>query len=121
MKKIKNYLAAFSLLTIGTLLFSFSPKGGEGFEIYLNNKLILQQFGGQMASTKSFAIDQRFSNDQVTVKYYHCGQAGKNRHIVIKDGQNKIIKDWRFNDDSKSAAMNFPVKEILQFQKGTEE
>ena len=120
MKKIKNYLAALSVLTIGAVLFSFTPKGGEGFEIYLNNKLVMQQFGSQ-TSIKSFPIDQRFSNDQLTVKYYHCGQVGKNRHIIIKDGQNKIIKDWRFNDDSKSAAMNFPVKEILQFQKGSEE
>jgi hypothetical protein len=121
MKKIKNYLAALSLLTIGVVLFSFSPKGGEGFEIYLNNKLVMQQFGSQMASVKSFPIDQRFSNDQLTVKYYHCGQVGKNRHITIKDGQNKVIKEWRFNDDSKNAAMNCPVKEILSFQKGNAE
>jgi len=122
MKTIKNFLPALSLLSICDALFSFSsPSGGEGFEIYLNNKLVMQQFGSPTTTIKNVPIDQRFANDQLTVKYYHCGQAGKNRHISIKDGQNKVIKDWRFNDDSKSAAMTLQVKDILQFQKGTEE
>ena len=122
MKTIKNFAAAISLFAICAALSSFStPSGGEGFEIYLNNKLVMQQFGSQMASVKAFPLDQRFSNDQLTIKYYHCGQVGKNRHITIRDGQNKVIKEWRFNDDNKNAAMNCPVKEILNFQKGNEE
>src|ERR1043165_9783952 len=117
MKTIKNNLAVFFLPVICAVLFSFSsPRGGEGFEIYLNNKLVRQQFNSQMNSIKNIPIDQRFSNDQLTIKYYHCGQAGKNRHIELKDGQNRVIKDWHFNDDNKSAAMNCSVKDILQFQ-----
>lgn len=122
MKTIKKILAVFSLPVICAALFSFSsPSGGEGFEIYLNNKLVMQQFGSQTAGTKSLPIDQRFANDQLTIKYFHCGQIGKNRHIVIKDGQNRVIKDWQFNDDNKTPAMNCPVNDILKFQKGTEE
>ena len=117
MKKIKNYLAAFSLLTIGAAVFSFSPKGGEGFEIYLNSKLVLQQFNKQMNSVQSLQLNPSYSNEDLTVKYYHCGQAGKDRHITIKDQQGRVLKDWRFYDNSKNGAMDCPVNEILALQK----
>lgn len=106
-----------SLLAVCLALFSFSFRwGGEGFEIYLNNKLVMQQFGSQMASVRSLQLDQRFANEELTVKYYHCGQAGKNRHITIKDAQNRILKDWNFADGNK-AGMNCPINEILALQK----
>jgi hypothetical protein len=117
MKTIKNYLAALSLLTIGVALFSFSPKGGEGFEIYLNNKLVIQQFGNNMANVRSLQLDQTFSNEELTVKYYHCGQAGKDRHVLVKNNQGNILKDWQFYDNSKNGAMDCPVNEILALQK----
>ena len=31
-----------ALVTASTILLSFKPAGGEGFEIYLNNKLVMQ-------------------------------------------------------------------------------
>lgn len=115
MKKLTVIIAAFTVLAG---LFSFSkPLGGEGFEIYLNNKLMLQQFGSQMVSTKSLHLDQRFADEQLTVKYYHCGQAGKNRHISIKDAQNRTLKDWSFAN-SKEPGLTFPVNEILTLQNG---
>ena len=108
------------MLAICMALFSFSYRwGGEGFEIYLNNKLVLQQFGSQMAGVRSLQLDHRFANEELTVKYYHCGQAGKNRHITIKDAQNRILKDWSFADD-KNPGLNCPVNEILALQRGTD-
>ncbi|MFI5133349.1 MAG: hypothetical protein ACHQEB_03380 [Chitinophagales bacterium] len=109
------------MVALCATLFSFAGKmGGEGFEIYLNNKLVLQQFGSQVSNVKSLQLDQRFLNDQLSVKYYHCGQAGKNRSISIKDGQNKILKEWRFADAPASdAAMICPVKDILNLRKVT--
>ena len=117
MKKIKNHLAALLLLIMGTLLFSFSPKGGESFEIYLNNKLVVQQVGRQMNAAQSLQLSPAFSNEELTVKYYHCGQVGKDRHVTIKDQQGRILKDWRFYDNSKNGAMDCPVNEILALQK----
>ena len=116
----KKIMAITALLGICFTLYSFSPRwGGDGFEIYLNNKLLLQQFGNQMDHVKTLQLDQSFYNDQLSVRYYHCGRVGKNRDITIKDGQNKILKEWRFNDGAgNSAAMNCPVKDILSLQKG---
>jgi hypothetical protein len=101
-------------------LFSFTDrKGGEGFEIYLNNKLVLQQFGNQLNTVKSLQLDQRSSNDELSVKYHHCGRVGKSRSITIKDGQNKILKEWHFTDATNAAAaMTFKVKDIPGLKKG---
>lgn len=121
MKAIKKSLAALSLLlAMSITLFSFtSGKGGEGFEIYLGKKLVLQKFGNQMDGVKSLQLDQRSSNDQLIIKYHHCGRVGKNRNITIKDGQNKILKEWKFADDTKDgASMSCNVKDILSLKKG---
>jgi flagellar hook assembly protein FlgD len=121
MKKIKLSVATASLLMfVSFALFSFTHrKGGEGFEIYLNSKLVLQQFGSQLNNLKSIQLDQNSPNDELTIKYYHCGQAGKNRSITIKDGQNKVLKEWHFADVSTgSAAMTCKVKDITGLKKG---
>jgi hypothetical protein len=39
---------------------------------------------------------------------------GKNRIVSLKDGQNKVVKEWRFADANEPvAAMNCSVKDIL--------
>ena len=118
MKSITSKTVAF--VAICVTLFSFSPKpGGEGFEISLNNKVVLQQFGSQMDAVKSMSLNQGSYNDQLTIKYHHCGKVGKNRVVTIKDGQNKILKEWHFADASTPvAAMAINVKDILALQKG---
>jgi len=49
MKAIKLSIASTALLLLASVTFSSftDRKGGEGFEIYLNNKLVVQQFGNQ--------------------------------------------------------------------------
>ena len=116
------------LVNIGTLalllsvtLFSFLPKpGADHFEVYLNKKLIFQQYVGQQSSPKSLALDQRNLNDQVDVLYSHCGKIGSKRTITIKDGKN-VLKQWRFADvDGQKASagklMSMSAKDILALQ-----
>jgi hypothetical protein len=118
------------LLTLSAVLFSFSVKtteklfpiksdfGGEGFEVYLNNKLVLQQFGEKMNSVKSIELDQSASNGQLAIRYFHCGQPGKSRVVTIKDEQNVVLKEWRFGDTKDaSAKLCCNVKDILSLPK----
>ena len=109
-----------TLIVMCATLFSFSPKpGGEGFEIYLNNKVVLQQYGSEMNSIKNLQLDQNSYNDQLTIKYYHCGKVGKNRIITIKDGQNKLLKEFRYADAATPVgAMALNVKDIMTLKKG---
>jgi hypothetical protein len=112
---------ALSLVALSATLLSFSPKpGGEGFEITLNNKLLLQRFGNDLNTVQSLQLSQLSANDQLTVKYFHCGKTGKNRVITIRDGQNKMLKEFHYADPSTtSAGMALPVKDVLSLKKGS--
>lgn len=116
----KSIVKMLSLLVLSTTLFSFSGKpGGEGFEVYLNNKLIVQKFGNQMNNAQTIELNQGSPNDELTIKYYHCGTTGKNRVLTIKDGQNKILKEYHFADASSNASgMKCRVNDIFSLKKG---
>ena len=107
------------LVAIAATALSFSSGfGGEGFEIYLNNKVVIQQFGKQIDVVNNLQLDQSLTNSQLTIKYHHCGRVGKNRVVSIKDNQNKVVKEWHFADAATTvAAMNFNVKDILSLKK----
>ena len=116
------------LLTLSAMLFSFSVKtaeklfpsdfGGEGFEVYLNNKLVLQQYGKEMNTVKSLQLDQSTANGELAIRYYHCGRPGKSRILTIKDEQNVILKEWKFGDAKDAAAkVCCNVKDILALPK----
>ena len=111
---------SLAALAICATLFSFSHgPGGEGFEISLNNKVILQQFGKIMDAVKTLNLDQASPNDEISVKYYHCGRVGNNRVITVKDDQDKVLKQWKFSDVSDAAAgMTCKVKEIMSLKIG---
>lgn len=113
-----------TLVAIAATISSFTIFGGEGFEIYLNNKVVIRQFGKTLNEVNTLRLNQSSAKGQLTVKYYHCGQLGRNRIITIKDGQNNTLKEWRFDDGATSlaspVAMNCNVKDILNLNKGNE-
>lgn len=116
-KAIKG-LAAVALCAI---LFSFSTGkgGGEGFEIYLNNKLVLQQYGSDMNQVKLLNLEKADDDDQLSVRYHHCGRVGKSRTITIKDAQDKVLKEWKFTDVPDAASrVSCKVKDILGLRNG---
>ena len=124
MKKINYQPAVFLslLLTMSVVLFSFSSNknnfGGEGFEVYLNDKLILQQYGKDMDVVRNVQLDQSASYGQLAIRYYHCGKPGKSRVVTIKDEQNIVLKEWKFGDArDASAKVSCSVKDILTLPK----
>src|SRR6188768_4498563 len=124
MKKINYQPVIFLslLLTMSAALFSFSTTknnfGGEGFEVHLNDKLVLQQYGKEMDIVKNLQLDQSASNGQLAIRYYHCGKPGKNRIVTIKDEQNVVLKEWRFGDaKDASARVSCNVKDIFALPK----
>ncbi len=115
---------AMALVVIAATLLSFSPKlpqgsgsGGEGFEISLNGKIVIERYGPNLNDLGSLQLNQSSPNDKITIKYHHCGKVGKNRVVTIRDGQDKIVKEWRFNDtDETVAVMTCNVKDILNLK-----
>lgn len=109
-----------TLVAIAATLLSFNANfGGEGFEISLNGKIVLQQFGKDMDVVKTLQLQSASSNDKLTIRYYHCGKVGKNRTLTIKDGQNNLVKEWRFKDvSSPTADMSCHVQDLFSLKKG---
>ncbi len=106
------------LLCAGSLSFA-AFAGGDSYEIYLNNKLIQKQYVHDPSfALMNLQLDKANVNDNLVVRYSHCGVTGKGRSIVIKDGQDNILKEWKFADATGSdVSMSIPVKEILDLQK----
>lgn len=117
MKKNKLFSMVL-LLAFTSLIVSFvSPAGGEGYEIYIDNKLVMQQFGQQMKQVKNVQLNPAQSKGDLKVKFYHCGMAGKSRTLELKSPDQKVLKQWQFaNEEGKNFAISVPVKEIVKLQ-----
>jgi hypothetical protein len=106
------------LVALAATFLSFTYFGGEGFEIYLNNKVVIQKFGTNMNTVQRLNLSSASPDDNLVVKYHHCGKVGKNRVITIKDANDKTLKEWRFADVAKPvAAMQCKVKDIINLHK----
>ena len=90
--KAKQFLTMALLVAASSLNYSFvTPMGGEGFEIYLDNKLVLQQFNQEMKEKKNIQLTAAHSKSELKVKYYHCGMAGKSRTLELKNADQKTL------------------------------
>ena len=115
---LSGVLFSFTLKTAETIYAAKNNFGGEGFEVYLNDKLILQQYGEKMNAVKTIELDQSASNGQLAIRYYHCGKPGKSRVVTIKDEKNVVLKEWRFGDaKDASAKVSCNVKDIFALPK----
>lgn len=113
----------FTLVAIAVTLLSFTSNfGGEGFEISLNGKVVLQQFGKEMDAVKTLQLHSATPNDQLTIRYHHCGKVAKNRTVTIKDGQNKLLKEFKFKDvQLPYGEMSCKVQDLLSLKKGIDQ
>ena len=110
-------LAVLGLTTLLSPVFA----GGDSYRIYLNHKLILQQYVGRPLDLESLPLSAANSNDKLVVYYNHCGEIGKGRAISIRDEKGVVLKEWKFanstsTDPTADAGMIIPVKEILELQ-----
>jgi len=121
MKKLICKSTIIHSLLIGflcTTLFSFSDEpGAHSFEISLNNNVVLQ---GYIKEVPTLSLNQEADQDQLSLHYNHCGQMGTARHIIIKDGSDKVLKVWNFDDDAPGVKnqMTCKVKDIVALSNG---
>ncbi len=92
------------LLLLGIGLPSYrSALGGEGFQVYLNQKLIMQKFGKELAQPALLQIDPS-QEQQLRIIYHHCGKAGKNRQLTLRDESEQVLKVWKYANSSQPAS-----------------
>src|SRR5687767_9444695 len=105
------------MVVIASVAF-VTPRGGDVFKIYINNKMVVEQAIHGNPKMKVITLDQRNYNDEVSVYYSHCGLVGKNRQLTIRDASDNVIKTWKYADtEVEHMAMTFRVKDILDLQK----
>ena len=111
----------FGLFAASLLLLSFSTgKGGENFQIFLNGKMIMQQFVSMDNSVKTLQLSSATANDKLDIYYSHCGQTGTDRSITVKDEKNNSLKTWKFANSKEKSAMTIMVKDIYAALKNKE-
>lgn len=119
--KLNSKFPAIRLLSIllCITIFSFAPKpGGDSFEIWVNGRMVVQQYVHVARGIQTLQLTQTSDKDQLDVYYRHCGQTGKDRCITIKDENNRSLKVWKFaNANGDRSAMSFKVKDILGLKK----
>src|SRR4051812_12239784 len=117
----RAFIKVFTLITLSLTAFGFTSKFGlDGYEIYLNNKLILKQYVNQPVSLRVLQLDKANEGDELHIKYTHCANKGPGtgRSIVLEDEQGNALKKWAFADATGSDFnMTIAVKELLQLKK----
>ena len=109
----------FALVAVAAILLSFSSNfGGEGFQISLNGKVLLEQYGKDMDAVKNLELSKASPNDTITIRYYHCGRIGKSRVVTVKDINDKTVKEWRYRDPNAPVSdMSCSVQDFLSLKK----
>ena len=113
--KLIRQFALIALPLISCTYESFA--GGDHFAIYLNKKLVAEQFVARATSVLNLQLNKANYNDEITVYYSHCGVVGKGRSIMLKNDKGNLLKEWKFNDAKNAGAMTIPAKEILDLKK----
>jgi hypothetical protein len=116
-KKLSRKAVLLFILFVAA--FSYKAKaGGDVYEIYLNNKLVLKQFVIEPVHIKNLIFSNAKPTDKLRVKYRHCGVVGKARSIAIRDEKGTVLKEWKFSDAANSGEdMQIPVEEMLAVQR----
>jgi len=114
-------IRSLMLIALSTVLFSFSEKiGGDSFSVYLNDKLLIQQYVSRDVTVKSLPLNETTASDVLKIYYSECGKIGRERNISLKDEKDKVLKLWHFPDAAEGASnppMICKVKDILALQK----
>ena len=117
MKKLMTRIALLLISSFTLFSFAHAP-GGEGFEVYQNGKLVLQRFGNDLNKPHTLRFAAGNSNDEISFRYYHCGQPGKERVLIVKDNGNKTLRELSFgNEEKNKAGMQCRVSDLISLRK----
>lgn len=86
--------------------------------MYLNGKLVLQRFGTDLNKPHTLRFAAGTANDEISFRYYHCGQPGKERVLIVKDSGNKTLRELSFgNEENTKAGMQCRVSDLISLRK----
>jgi len=120
MKRIMSlsWGCAIVAVTLSATLSSFSGAPGSGahsVQIYLDNKLIIEQYLSSKTGIPKVVIDPAEKYNQLIVRYNECGRTVSGRSLTLKDSNNKVLKGWRYEGPSTgfSESMSCLLKDVI--------
>jgi hypothetical protein len=126
MRKIDSFplLQTLVIVTLCAALFSFSrTPGAHSFQVYLDDKLMFDRYIQSNMDVPTLSVNPAENHRQLIIKYNECGRPVTGRMITIKNSQNIVLKDWRF--DGATSGYKDPMvcafKDIIALkQKGSD-
>ncbi len=110
----------YMLAALCFITFGFTTNAGlDSYEVFLNEKLILQNYVNQPLDLRKLPLQAASDQDELLIHYKHCTNkgVGTGRSITIKDQKGNILKKWEFADASGSrSAMVIPVKILRELE-----
>jgi hypothetical protein len=117
MKKLISFSWTNTLLAIAlaTIVSGFSPFGAHAVKVYLDDKLVVDQYLNFKGNNPTLALDPAAKYDKLIVKYSECGRTVSDRKITAKDNNNNVLKEWQFPGSSTGfeGSMECSVKDIV--------
>lgn len=109
------------LLAFIATLSGFAPMGAHSFLIQLDDKTVSEQYVINTTTIPKVVLDPAENHKQLTVKYNECGRTVSGRVISVKDGNNTVVKQWKFEGTTSGYkdAMTVGVKDILALKKNS--
>ena len=98
------------------VLFSFAPMpGAHNFQVYLDDKMVIDQYAHLAKEAAVLSVDPQSDAKEITVRYNECGRTVSGRHIILKDENGKLVKDWSFPGSSTGLEnpMSIKVKDVV--------
>ena len=113
MKQFSSIIFGLVLVSAGFMIQGHTPRGGDHYRIFVNDRLVLEQFVTMPVEKKSLSLAAFSESDKMVIHYSHCGKVGKERVISVKDREGKILKQWKF-PDSRQSGMQLVIKDVMQ-------
>jgi hypothetical protein len=121
MKKIiQHSWATASVVALCAVLSSFALPGTHSFQLYVDSKMIVDQYVTRDVTIPTVRLNPDERSNQIILKYSECGRTVSGRTLTIKDEQDKILKEWRFDGTTSGFKdpMTLNVKDVIALRPG---
>jgi len=98
------------------VMSAFAPMpGAHSFQVYLDDKIVADQYMKASHIAPKIIIDPAENHKQLVLKYSECGRTVSGRVISIKDNNDKLLKEWKFDGTTKAFEdpMTFNIKDLV--------
>lgn len=104
-----------AIVMVATILVAFDRPGGHSLQVYLDDRLVLEQYVTSSTEAPMLRLDPAKSYKKIDVRYNECGRTVTGRKLIIKDSRDNMLKAWSFEGSAAGLkdAMTCEIKDIV--------